>query len=296
MIASKGQADATVTFQFTKHGPVIYQNDTHIFAVRAAWLDAGMAPYFGSVEYMRASNWREFVAALNRWGAPSENQVFADTDGNIGYKPVGLFPNRPNWDGLLPVPGGGRYEWDGYHDMDVLPEEFNHERGFSASANSMNLPAEYPIEKYTTGLEWTEPWRYNRVMSTLSSQPKHSLEESTALQRDYRSLLAVDILARIPDDIDGPAAAMLRDWDAVLSPDSSAAALYVIWLDRHLTPALQEKLVPDNPSLVTGLGGFGIMRMMDEPGGTDIINATLIAAYDETRSILGSDPSRWRLG
>ena len=42
-----------------------------------------MSPYFGSVEYMRAANWREFRAALNRWGAPSENQVYADIDGNI---------------------------------------------------------------------------------------------------------------------------------------------------------------------------------------------------------------------
>ncbi len=160
----------------------------------------------------------------------------------------------------------------------------------------MNLPADYPIEKYTTGLEWTEPWRYNRVMSTLSSQPEHTLEDSTALQRDYRSLLALEILARFPDDIDGPAAGMLRDWDAILSPDSAAAALYAIWLHRHLTPALQEKLVPDNPSLVTGLGGFGILRMMEEPGGADIVSATLIAAYDETGSILGTDPSRWRWG
>ena len=77
------------------------------------------APYFGSIAYMRASNWREFRAALNRWGAPSENQVYADVDGNIGYKPAGLFPRRTNHDGLLPVPGDGRYEWQGFFDMDA---------------------------------------------------------------------------------------------------------------------------------------------------------------------------------
>ena len=37
-----------------------------------------MAPYFGSIEYMEATDFRSFVAALNRWGAPSENQVYAD--------------------------------------------------------------------------------------------------------------------------------------------------------------------------------------------------------------------------
>ena len=48
------------------------------------------------------------------WGAPTENQVYADTSGNIGWVPGGLTPIRPNWDGLLPVPGDGRYEWAGF--------------------------------------------------------------------------------------------------------------------------------------------------------------------------------------
>ncbi len=134
----------TIELKFTRHGPVIFEDPKNhrAYAARVGWLDAGMSPYFGSIEYMRAKDWREFAAALNRWGAPSENQVYADIDGNIGYKPVGLFPKRTNWDGLLPVPGDGRYEWDGYFDMDALPEEFNPERGFVATANAMNLPAE----------------------------------------------------------------------------------------------------------------------------------------------------------
>ena len=86
---------------------MVAETEEHAFVVRAAWLEPGMAPYFGSIEYMRAENFREFVGALNRWGAPSENQVYADTDGNIGYKPAGRFPKRDNWDGLMPVPGDG---------------------------------------------------------------------------------------------------------------------------------------------------------------------------------------------
>lgn len=154
-IQVKESQDSVVELKFTRHGPVVYETDSHVFVVRAAWLEPGMAPYFGSVEYMRASNWREFLAALNRWGAPSENQVYADIDGNIGYKPAGLFPRRNGWDGLLPVPGDGRYEWDGFYDMDVLPEEYNPERGYTGTANSMNLPTDYPIEKYPMGFEWS---------------------------------------------------------------------------------------------------------------------------------------------
>jgi penicillin amidase len=143
-ISVRGAPAVPITMKFTRHGPVIFEDALkhRAYAARLAWLDPGMAPYFGSVEYMRAQNWREFVGALNRWGAPSENQVYADVDGNIGYKPVGLFPKRTNWDGLLPVPGDGRYEWDGYFDMDALPVEFNPARGFIATANAMNLPAD----------------------------------------------------------------------------------------------------------------------------------------------------------
>lgn len=295
-VAVRGQEPVTMEFRFTRHGPVVYENQKLAFAVRAAWLDAGMAPYFGSVEYMRAGNWREFSGSLNRWGAPSENQVYADTSGNIGYKPAGLFPRRPNWDGLLPVPGDGRFEWDGYFDMDVLPAEYNPERGYSGTANSMNLPAAYPIEEFTMGLEWAEPWRYDRVMSTLASQPAHTLEDSAALQRDYRSLLAVKIIARLPAAADGAAMKMLRDWDATLSPNSAAAALYGIWLHRHLLPAFEQQLVPENPTIVSPLGGFGALRMMREAGGAETVVATLDAAFEDAKILLGDEPAAWRWG
>ena len=63
--------------KFTRHGPVIYEDTQKniAFAVRAAWLEPGTAPYLGSVAYMRAEDWDGFLAAMNRWGAPGENQV-----------------------------------------------------------------------------------------------------------------------------------------------------------------------------------------------------------------------------
>jgi len=255
-----------------------------------------MAPYFGSVEYMRASNWREFLAALNRWGAPAENQVFADVDGNIGYKPAGLFPRRPNWDGLLPVPGDGAFEWNGFHDMDVLPVEYNPQRGFAGTANSMNLPEDYPIEKYPMGFEWSDSWRYDRLWQVLGAQNNHSLEDSAALQRDYQSLMAVAALRKIPDDLSGPAVDILQEWDGVLASDSSAGALFAIWFYRHLRPALEMELLPDAPELVSPLGSKGVLRLMSEKRAHDIIAASLVSAYAETEAVLGDDPSVWRWG
>jgi penicillin amidase len=287
----------TVTLQFSRHGPVVYQDDKRAFAIRLGFLEPGMAPYFGSVEYMRATNWREFVGALNRWGAPSENQVYADIDGNIGYKPAGLFPRRPNWDGLMPVPGDGRYEWDGFHDMDVLPVEFNPDRGFTGTANSMNLPADYPIERYKVSFEWSEPWRYDRIWQVLSDDDKHSLEDAAALQRDYRSALAPAAVARIPVGYDGPAARMLRDWDGELGADSGPAALFMVWLERHLTPAMSVRLLPEEPqALGRGLQKRHILAMMSGPDNRDLVTLTLDNAWTDTVQLLGPDPETWQWG
>src|ERR671916_2956771 len=145
-IPVKGGEPVEVELKFTRHGPVIYEDPGRrvAFAVRAAWLEPGMAPYLGSVDHMRATNWDEFLAAMNRWGTPPENQLFADPAGNIGWKPAGLTPIRPNWTGTLPVPGDGRYEWAGFRDMDELPVATNPRRGWLATANEMNLPEGYP--------------------------------------------------------------------------------------------------------------------------------------------------------
>ena len=142
----KGGEPVHVELRYTRHGPVIYEDpERHTaFVVRAAWLEPGMAPYLGSMDYTRARSWDEFLAAMNRWGAPPENQLFADPAGTIGWKPAGLTPIRPNWDGTLPVPGDGRYEWAGFRDMDELPVAANPARGWLATANEITCPTTSP--------------------------------------------------------------------------------------------------------------------------------------------------------
>jgi penicillin amidase len=295
-VAVRGSAGVDVELKYTRHGPVVFETDKHAFAVRAAWLEPGMAPYFGSVEYMRAENWREFLAALNRWGAPAENQVYADVDGNIGYKPAGLFPRRDGWDGVLPVPGDGRFEWRGFFDMDVLPVEFNPERGFTGTANSMNLPDNYPIERYPMGFDWDDGWRFKRLWEVLSSQERHSPADSEALQRDYKSLLAVEIINRLPADLDGPAADLLRGWDAVLTADSAAAALYMVWNELHLRPALALLLAPGAPEFVASMDSHALLGLLSDKRSSGAVAASLDRAYGELARAFGADTRKWRWG
>ena len=298
-IAVKNDKAQTISLKFTRHGPVVAETKKHAFAVRAAWLEPGMAPYFGSIEYMRAQNFREFVGALNRWGAPSENQVYADIEGNIGYKPAGRFPKRDNWDGLLPVPGDGRYEWDGYFDMDVLPEEYNPKRGFSGTANAMSLPNDYPIDQYKVGFEWSAPWRYKRLWEFLDTPEPHSMEDSLALQRDYHSVLARRVMALLPDlaksnpNSGGP---LLAEWDQFLAADSAAAALWNVWYYRHLNPALGRSLSEESEPPLGPLDTQTTLELLETQAGQAVAVTSLRDAWSATTELLGTDAGQWQWG
>ena len=299
-IEIKGKPAREVSMRFTRHGPVLLSDTDSgkAFAIRAAWLQAGMAPYFGSVEYMRAESWREFVAALNRWGAPSENQVFADTEGNIGYKPAGLFPKRVNFDGLLPVPGDGRYEWQGFWDMDVLPEEFNPDRNWVGTANAMSLPDDYDIDTYRVGFEWSAPWRAKRLAEVLSQPGKFRPQSSLSLQRDYTSVLAKEVLKKLPKvlarESNEPHAQPLRylhRWEGRLNPSSGPAALYAIWFYRHLSPQLAAHL---SKGALTTMDSLAVVEKMS--AAPDIVNASLASAWQDAVALMGDDPTKWTWG
>src|SRR5699024_9427793 len=143
----------------TRHGPVIHKDEENnrAYAVKAAWLEPGMAPYLGGLQYQGAQNWDEFYEAMNSCGSPSENQVYADKDGNIGRKTGGLTPIQDNWEGLLPVHGDGTYEGNGFLDQNNLPSAMNSEGVWIGTANEMNLPEDYVIEAYPLGFERTAP-------------------------------------------------------------------------------------------------------------------------------------------
>lgn len=108
-IAVRGQQASEVDLKYTRHGPVIYEDKAHhkAYAVRAAWLETGSAPYLASLRMGQSRSWEEFRDACTYSRMPAENMIWADRDGNIGYQAVGIAPQRQNWSGLVPVPGMG---------------------------------------------------------------------------------------------------------------------------------------------------------------------------------------------
>lgn len=326
-IPVRGLSAVPVTLRYTRHGPVIREDtDTATaFAVRAAWLLPGMAPYLGSVAYTRASTADEFVAALRQWGAPGENHVYATSDGTIGWQPAGRVPLRHGWNGTLPVPGDGRYEWDGFVDAVDLPSTRDPAQGWFASANEMNVPETYPHEDRAVSYDWYAPYRHDRLVEALAAHDEWTLEECVRLQTDYLSVPARSVLStltglRSPDPSVQAALHLLSGWDAVERAGSGAAALFEVWYQRHLRPALLtaalRQLVP--PADVARALAYVMSpeeesfdartdlalllcpgdRLGPDPGGTiaKVVMSSLARAVDEVEGLLGTDWHRWAWG
>ncbi|MDL2356197.1 MAG: penicillin acylase family protein [Pseudomonadota bacterium] len=313
-IAVKGGAPASVELVFSRHGPVIFTEAAkqRAFAVRSGWLEAGMAPYFGSIDYMQAKNFDQFKRAMLHWGAPTENQVYADTSGNIGWVPGGLTPIRPNWDGLLPVPGDGRYEWAGFLSGDKLPSSLNPKQGWFASANEMNLPDGYPMAKYKLGFEWPNDARRARIGEVLGGKAKVSIEDSMQLQNDLLSIPARRMIAllaplRSTDPTTRAALDFLRGWDAVESAQSPQAALFEVWWSRHLNRAyVRAVLAPDAAAAVNAADVGPMMDALERPAARfgrhakdkrdELLMSSLRAAYAELEKAGGPNPRAWHWG
>ncbi len=316
-ILVKGEASPRqIVNRYTRHGPVlvIEPSKHRAYALRAAWLDVGMAPYFGSIEYMRAKNWEQFCAAMNHWGAPGENQVYADRDGNVGWIPGGLTPIRPNWDGLTPVPGDGRYEWAGYRRSDELPWEFNPSRGYVVTANENNIPPDHPAARKGIGNEWADAARANRLKQVFAEKiaagARLDLKDSEAMQLDIVTSPARRILALLEPlhSEDAQTAAglqLLRGWNGAMATDSAAAALYEVWTGGPLRAAvLQAVLNDEEAKLATPGDATRIRLLLEKPDGVlsvqvrdALLLSSLKAAMADVAKRLGSsETATWQWG
>ena len=189
---SKGAPAATpepVDLKYTAHGPVIYEDTSRHRAYALKWVgeEPGTAGYLPALSLSRAKNWAQFRAAAAAYKVPSENLVYADRRGNIGWIAAGLAPVRNGWAGLFPVPGDtGEYEWTGFLPQKDHPSEYNPARHFIATANHNILPPHYP---FALTYYWASPERYERILELLAAAPKHDIRDFELMQQDTVSLV-----------------------------------------------------------------------------------------------------------
>ncbi len=311
-IQVKGQGSHTAQLKYTRHGPVVFEDpDNNVaYAIRAAWLEPGGAPYLASLRMDQATNWEEFREACAYSHIPGENMIWADREGNIGWQAVGIAPIRRHWSGLVPVPGDGRYEWDGYLPIKAKPNLLNPDVGYFATANNNLTPRDYAYPE-AIGFDWTDPYRWARVNEVLASGRRHSIADMMALQTDVLSIPArtlVPILAKLEsgDRRSEAARSLLLDWDFNLDAESIAAGVYVAF-ERRLQRNVHQLIVSEEGrQYLRGLSMVKILAHVLAPGGefgADPLagrDALLIASLEEgvadLQQKLGNNMDGWQYG
>lgn len=311
-IPVKGEAPVAVELQYTRHGPVLFINREHhrAYALRAGWLEQGASPYLASLRMDQAQTWEEFRTACAYSRLPGLNMVWGDVSGTIGWQVVGIAPLRPNWSGLVPVPGDGRYEWEGYLPIRELPHVENPAQGFWNTSNEALVPEGYP-QRRAVGWTWADPYRGARVKEVLSASTQHTAADMAALQLDELSIPARELvpMLRKATQADAklqPYIRLLENWDYQLRADSVAAGLYVMF-ERDLEDRVREFLVPKQAaSYLPEISMRKIIRWMQHPeerfkgSGValrdELLMGSLHAAVTELTRRFGDDPSHWQYG
>jgi penicillin G amidase len=267
-IPVKGEQPAAVEYKYTRHGPVIYEDRANgkTYALRAAWMEPGSSPYLASLRMNQAKTWDEFRDACAYSRMPSENMIWADRTGTIGWQSAGIQPLRRNWSGMLPVPGDGRYEWDGYLPINALPHEVNPARGFVATANHYLFPNDYPYPE-AVHYTWADPYRASRITEVLGSGRLFSVAEMARLQNDDLSIPARALVPLLRDVTIANATSlkardMLMSWDFVMDKSSVPAGIYGMY-QRRLLANVRDVMVPAAARPALGANFLSTKRIID---------------------------------
>lgn len=259
----KGDDDVHLDVVLTRHGPVIsslFPGETRKLALKWNIYDPGLVqiPFF---DINAAQNWQQFRTAFSRYGAPSQNVVYGDIDGHIGYFANGKIPIRTNSDAVAPVPGNDNaHEWTGYIPFDQLPSAYDPPSGILATANGRITPDGYP---YPVSFEWDCSIRTQRIYRYLQADKKFTPADMLALQTDVysdfdrflaqRFAYAVDH-SQSASPRDHQAADILRNWDGVLSVNSPAPTIVARARQQLQRLLLEPKLgaASDDPNVRDG--------------------------------------------
>jgi penicillin G amidase len=301
--------DVTVT----RHGPIILERGDERYALRWTMLDPQTFSFTAFYHLNRARSWDDFRAALRHYPGPTQNFVYADVDGHIGYYGAGNIPIRKSGDGSVPYDGTtDEGEWTGFIPFDKLPHVYDPPSGMIVTANARVVGRDYP---YFLTREWSAPYRQRRIHELLSAKPKLTAEDFRRVQGDVYSLPGV-LIARELVKASLPAARaansekwredlrLIKDWDGHVTGDSRAALLVGEISDVFRARLLSTALGPERAKEIRwfNLGTF-LDRVITEqprewlPPEFKSYAQFLHACHQEARANLtnrlGADESQW---
>lgn len=310
-IKVKDEENVDVELKYTRHGPVTYIDSVNLkaYAVRCAWMEPGGSPYLASLRMDQARNWDEFREACNFSNIPGENMVWADIDNNIGWQSVGIAPIRKNFSGLVPVPGDGRFEWDGYLEIKEKPHVFNPPGGIFVTANQDVIPKDYNHWD-AVGYTWADDFRGDRLREVLSSGDKFTIQEMQSLQTDYFSIPASNLVnllkpVQFEDSLLNNFKSRLIQWNFVLDKNSIEAGIFVAWQDK-LTYDANNLIVPESIRGDIRMQMSRILEFLNNEndhfgldftkGRDEFLRSTFSEAIDYLKAKLGDNPDDWKYG
>ena len=323
-----GGEPVELTVRATRHGPVI--SDTYLpedftetagidlpqpYVIALRWTALEPSNPFPAIWRLdRAQNWEDFRESAREFPVPSQNLLYADVDGNIGYQMPGDVPIRADGDGTLPVPGWtSEYEWTGYIPFEELPFAFNPPEGYILTANNAVAGPEYP---YLISAEFDHGYRARRVVEMIEAAPgpidNAYIQSMQGDNKDLSAEFLVPILLEIPlaTDEQELARQLLTGWDYQAHMDSPAAALYAVFWKKLLAATFQDDL-PEDYWPGGGSRWFAVLQNLvlqpDSPwwdiqttapveGRDQVFMQAFVSALDELYQTQGKDPSKWNWG
>jgi penicillin amidase len=174
--------DVTVT----RHGPIVFEKAGKRYALRWTALDPKLNSTDSVYLINRARDWKEFSAALSSFTAPTQNIVYADVAGHIGYHAAGVVPIRKTGDGSIPYDGStDEGEWINFIPIEKLPKLYDPPSGIIVTANQRIVGNDYP---YFLTHSWAQPYRARRILDLLNQKPNLSTDDFRRVQGDVYSI------------------------------------------------------------------------------------------------------------
>jgi penicillin amidase len=235
VIAVRGGEPVRERVLVTPRGPIIspaLPGVEEALSLRAVWLDP--LPINGLLRLPRIRTFEEFRQAAADWPATSQNVVYADADGTIGYQMFGLAPRRRKGWGLLPAAG-----WDpeaGWEPelvpAEQLPWVKDPEIGFVTTANNQPRPdGDGPF----LGADWLDGYRAAAITRGLAARSDWDVPRTQALQLDqgapaWEEMRDAVLAAPDKDPETRTALTLLRAWDGRVTVEAPAASVYELFL------------------------------------------------------------------
>lgn len=305
-----GTRDVAHPVTITRHGPLV-EIHGRMWALR--WPGADRALELTAFHRLdRAQDWDSFKAALATYPGPSQNFVYADTDGHIGWYSAGNLPIRANGDGSRPYPGATEEgAWTGFVPFDALPHLLDPPSGRIVTANNRLVGTDYPYVVTRGGIA---PWRAATLWERLEAREGWTADgfaevQAERMSRPHRELAdALRAAAKRHAD-DAAWQSVARDlgaWDGRLEAQSREAAQVTASFralgDRAILPKVAG--LPNADRLARRVAAVQVLVRERPasflPNGDADWDATLLASWQEGErrltEQLGADRAGWRYG